>query len=68
MAAKVEGVCVWVLDIEGSDTIFFCGDGAGVPAFNDAGISVCRIKNSVTTGSSVMDGELSLGEGGGVVR
>ena len=53
-----------MLVIEGSDIVFFCGDGVGVPAFNDVGISACRIKNSVTTGSSVVDGELSLGEGG----
>ena len=53
-----------MLDIEGSNAIFFCGDEVGVPTFNDVGISACRIKNSVTTGSSVVDGELSFGEGG----
>ena len=64
MAAKVEGACVWVFDIEGSVTGFFWGDGMGVTVFSAAGISACRIKNSVTTGSSVVDGELSLGDGG----
>ena len=64
MAAKVEGVCVWVLDIEGSGVTFFWGDGAGVPTFSVIGISACRIKNSVTTGSSVVDGELACGDGG----
>ena len=53
-----------MLDIEGSDAVFFWGDGAGVAVFNAAGMSACRIKNSVTTGSSVVDGELSLGDGG----
>ena len=53
-----------MLDIEGSDTIFFWGDGAGVAVFSAAGMSACRIRNSVTTGSSVVDGELSLGDGG----
>ena len=64
MAAKVEGACVWVFDIEGSDTTFFWGDGTGVVTFSAVGMSACRIKNSVTTGSSVVDGELSLGDGG----
>ena len=64
MAAKVEGACVCVLDIVGRGIVFFCGDGVGVPTFSDVGISACRIRNAVTTGSSVEDGELSLGEGG----
>ena len=53
MAASVEGVCVWVLDIDGSGVIFFCGNGVGVPVFKDVGMSACQIRNSVTTGSSV---------------
>ena len=64
MAAKVEGAWVWVLDIGGNDALLFCGDGVGVPTFNVVGMSACRIKNSVTTGSSVVDGELSVGDGG----
>ena len=63
MAAKVEGGCVCVLDIVGRGVVFFCGDGVGVPALSEGGISACRIRNSVTTGSSVEDGELSFGEG-----
>ena len=53
-----------MLDIEGNDAIFFCGDETGVPTFSDVGMSACRIKNSVTTGSSVVNGELSFGDGG----
>ena len=64
MAASVEGGCVWVVDIEGSGVIFFCGDEVGVLTLKAMGMSACRIKNSVTTGSSVEDGELPGGEGG----
>ena len=53
-----------MLDIEGNGATFFCGDGIGVATFSDVGMSACQIKNSVTTGSSVVDGELSLGDGG----
>ena len=64
MAARVEGACVCILDIIGRGVTFCCGDGVGIPTFNDVGMSVCRMRNSVTTGSSVEDGELSFGEGG----
>ena len=64
MAANVEGVCVCVLDIVGRVVVLFSGDDVGVPVLSDVGISACRIRNSVTTGSSVEDGEFSLGEGG----
>ena len=48
----------------GSWIMVRCGDTVGVPVFRDAGISACRMRNSVICGSLVVEGELSLGEGG----
>ena len=66
MTATVDGFWVCVLNMAGSDIATGCGDGTGVPVFNDVGMSVCLMRNSVTSGSSVVEGELSFGEGKGV--
>lgn len=66
VVATVDGAWVWVLDITDRGVTVCCGDGAGVPVFKDVGMFACQMRNSIICGSSVVEGELSFGEDGGV--